>query len=136
MSDGMYELGAWRAAQATAAKNAQAAYDLLASLNQANANIDHLNGVVRDQAAVIAELRARIAALCTDVAVQAADAAGSRAVIKAFKEAHPNSPLLVDTGKRFADGDAKTRVTLVYEQGFDAAARQLGIVNPEQHRED
>ncbi|WP_431270785.1 hypothetical protein [Dankookia sp. P2] len=112
------------------------ARDAKAALTQANANIHYLNGVVDQQAAENAALKARIAALTTQMAVQQADVAGLRAVVGTFKQTHPNSHLLADTGRRFKDGDVKSQATLVYEKAFDTKARELGIQNPEQHRVD
>lgn len=124
-----YAVGAWQGARAAADHN-------LAELDQANANIDYLNRVTGQQQAQIAALQARITAMATQVALAEADAAGARAQVRAFNEAHPDSNLRVDSGRRYRDGDVKRVSTLVYEAAFDAKARELGISNPEQHRAD
>jgi uncharacterized coiled-coil protein SlyX len=103
---------------------------------QASADIDYLNAVVAEQEAQITELRERIVALATQVAVAKADFAGRDAQMKAFMSQHPDSPLLRDSGRRFRDGDTKTVSRLTFEAAFDAKAREMGIVDPEQHRAD
>jgi hypothetical protein len=62
--------------------------------------------------------------------------AGSRALTEAYKQAHSNSPLLSDSGSRFKDERSKSLGATTYKAAFDAKARQMGIVNPEQHRAD
>jgi hypothetical protein len=49
---------------------------------------------------------------------------------------HPQSPLVVDSGKRFKDGDIKTKGRLIYEATFDRILRGAGIADPTKHRAD
>lgn len=42
----------------------------------------------------------------------------------------------IPTGTHYADGTPKTRLTLVYEQAFDAKGRELGVEQPETFRAD
>lgn len=61
---------------------------------------------------------------------------GRDAQMTAFMAQHPDSPLLADSGRRFRDGDPKTKSRLIFEANFDAKARELGITNPAEHRLD
>jgi hypothetical protein len=132
VSDGMFE-GAMIGAAINARRQASS---LAATVDQANANIRYLNGVVAEQNAAIEQLQARIAQLSMQVAVKEADSAGTRAQLDVFKQTHPTSPALADSGRRYNDGDIKSVSRLAYEAAFDAKARQLGIVEPEQYRAD
>ena len=63
-------------------------------------------------------------------------AAGLEAQRTAYMEQHKDSPLLQDSGKRFRDGDVKTKARLIYEAAFDAKGREIGVENPDKRRED
>lgn len=131
ISQGMFE-GALMGHAINARRRAA---NLASTLDQANANIRYLNGVVAEYHAALEQLQARIAELSTQVAVAEASFAGRDAQMKAFMAQHPNSPLLADSGQRFRDGAPKTASRLLFERTFDAKAREMGIVDPEQHRE-
>lgn len=107
---------------------------LSADLEQANANIRTLNSMVAERDGEISHLR---------FALQNAqmEAVGRKAQVDAMMKLHSNSPLLTDSGKRFACSEAigkvKTRLRLIYEGAFDAfGASQLKIANPAGRRLD
>lgn len=79
------------------------------------------------------QANARIAELELALAVKTASAAGSVAVVEAFKASHPQSPLLVQDGT-FRNGAVRRRSNSIWARAFDEAARKLGISNPEAHR--
>ncbi len=83
-----------------------------------------------------ANLKAQVANLQLALLVKTAHAEGATAMYKAMKTTHPQSPLLVDTGKRFKDGDVKNKATLIYEGTFDRILREAGITDPTRHRAD
>jgi len=80
--------------------------------------------------------RAEIARLEDALAVKTASAAGFEAQTRAFAAQHPDSLLMVDSGKRYKDGDVKRKIRLIYEAAFDACAKTLGIMNPTSRRVD
>jgi hypothetical protein len=82
------------------------------------------------------KLEAQLAAAQLALAVKTADAEGAVAMYQAMKAAHPQSPLLADTGKRFKDGDSKTKARLIYEATHDRILREAGIADPAKHRAD
>lgn len=85
----------------------------------------------------VADLKAQLAAAQLALAVKTADAEGAVAMYQAMKAAHPQSPLLADTGKRFkASGNIKTKARLIYEATFDRILRGAGIADPVKHRAD
>lgn len=104
-----FEFGAWMAAEG-------AAGDALAALNRTNATIRRQN--------------ARIEELEAELAVAKANTAGRLAQFEAFEAMHPASPLLSDSGVKFANGTAKTKARLIFERIFDETARKLGIASP------
>lgn len=79
------------------------------------------------------KLEARIAELEDALAVKSAAAEGHAAVVEAFKAQHANSPLLVQEGV-LKNGNPRRKSTSIWIAAFDAAARKLGITNPEAHR--
>lgn len=81
----------------------------------------------------LADAQARIAELELALAVKTASAAGSVAVVEAFKASHPQSPLLVQDGT-FRNGSMRRRSNVIWAKAFDEVARKLGISNPEAHR--
>ena len=87
-------------------------------------------------AAHIGKLNDEIATLKWQVQLHEATIHGRDAQISAMKAEHPNSPLLAQSAKRFKDGEAKSRLRLIYEQTFDAALRKVGITSPGSFRED
>jgi hypothetical protein len=71
------------------------------------------------------------------LAVEKAHAEGLSAQKDAFAAAHPQSPMLADTGKRYkASGNIKTKGRLIYEATFDRICREAGIADPTKHRAD
>ena len=88
----------------------------------------------RDKAlAELADAQARIAELELALAVKTASAAGSVAVVEAFKVSHPQSPLLAQDGV-FRNGAVRRRSNVIWAKAFDETARKLGISNPLAHR--
>ena len=83
-----------------------------------------------------AKLEARIAELEDALLIKTAVHTGCLAQLKAFGAQHPDSPLMIDSGKRYKDGDIKRRVTLICEDAFDAALIKVGIKNPSSRRVD
>ena len=81
-------------------------------------------------------LEAQVANLQLALAVKTADAEGLRALKNAYAATHPQSPLLADSGKRYKDGDKKTRGSLIYEAAHDRILREAGITDPTKHRAD
>lgn len=85
-------------------------------------------------------LEAEIVDLSDKLAVEQAHSGGLKAVVDAFKLAHPDSPLLGHTGNAFTSPDVrgvpKRRYHLDYERAFDAQARKNGIANPASRRYD
>jgi hypothetical protein len=81
-------------------------------------------------------LEAQLAAAQLALLVKTADAEGLRALKNAYAATHPQSPLLVDSGKRYKDGDKKTRGSLIYEVAHDRILREAGITDPTKHRAD
>jgi len=91
---------------------------------------------LEDLAPHIGALKDEIATLKWQVQLHEATIHGRDAQISALKAEHPNSPLLAKSAKRFKDGEAKSRLRLIYEQTFDAALRKVGITSPGSFRED
>lgn len=60
--------------------------------------------------------------LMGEVALEKAHAAGREAQVDALLDAHPQSPLATDSGRKFKSGKAKTRIRLIYESTFDRIA--------------
>lgn len=84
----------------------------------------------------LADAQARIAELELALAVEKAHAVGMSAMKDAFKAAHPQSPVLADSGQRYKSGSVKTKGALVYAAAFDRILRDARISNPEQYRAD
>ena len=105
-----------------AAYNYGAMLGLRKSLNQANENQRNL--------------KAHIEVLQAEVAVLKSVEAGRLAQIEAWKKMYPDSPLLADSGIRFADGDKKSKIRLIFEQAFDTMAKKLGISDPVKRRQN
>ena len=86
--------------------------------------------------AQVANLQAQLAAAQLALVQKTAHAEGSLAMYRAMKAIHPQSPLLADSGKRYKDGDVKTKASLIYEATFDRICREAGIADPTKHRAD
>jgi hypothetical protein len=81
------------------------------------------------------ELAAEVAALKLKLAVAESDAIACTAQAKALLDDNPNTALRADTGIKFkSKPGTKSKLRLIYDQAFDAAAKQRGIANPEDHR--
>ncbi len=81
-------------------------------------------------------LEAQVANLQLALLLKTADAAGLEAHKTAFINAHPQSPVRADSGKRYKDGSIKTRGRLIYEAAHDRILREAGITDPTKHRAD
>lgn len=107
--------------------------DAIASLNQANATIEFLNDHVRVQADQIADLQRQLA-------IAHAESHARMAQVTAMNQAHPDSPLLKDSGHRFRSprfaGRMKTVLRRIYEHAFDSDADKAGLHNPSSIRLD
>lgn len=118
-----------------------AAYDAvmmarLRQTGQAHANtVAVANAEIAKAQRVVDELRARISQLEIDMKLVEAANAAAGAQVKALRAQHPQSPLLADSGHRSADGKAKSKLVVLWENTFDAALRKAGIANPERYRE-
>ena len=84
----------------------------------------------------MARLRAEVERLTLALAVEAAHAGGLDAWVDAIKAETPAIPSFADSGKRYSDGDVKSRGRLVYEEVFDRVARDLRISSPTDYRAD
>ena len=114
---------------------------LSTTIDQANANIDYANRVIAERNDEIARLREELNARNKEVQdfrlqaiVEMAGGEGQKAMFKAMKQAHPTSPMLADSGKRFKDGNVKHKAFLLYEEAFDRIIRDHQIANPETYR--
>jgi hypothetical protein len=91
---------------------------------------------LHEAAAHLGALKDEVATLKRQAQIDEAAIEGHVAQINALKATHPASPLLADSGKRFKDGDPKSKLRLVFEQTFDAALRKIGITSPGSFRVD
>ena len=92
---------------------------------------------LHEAAAHIGALKDEVATLKRQAQIDAAAYVARTAQITAMMAAHPDSPLLANTGKKFKKtGAPKSKLRLVFEEGFDSALRKGGIVSPEVFRED
>jgi uncharacterized protein (DUF3084 family) len=113
------------------------------SLQEANATIHRLNGLidqwdraVKQRDAIIEDQKARIAGLELALASKTAHGLGLEAYLAMFKAAHPGSPVLADSGKRYKNGAVKTAGAIAYEQTFDRYGAEKRITNFKQYRAD
>lgn len=79
------------------------------------------------------KLEAEVTDLMDKLAVEVSCSEGLRSALNAFKEQHPDSPLMRQAGT-FQSGNPKRAYHAFYEHGFDAKARSLGITNPVSRR--
>lgn len=84
----------------------------------------------------LAEMEKKLAQVELALSVEVANSGGLLAQLNAFKKEHSNSPLLQDSGKRFKDGDVKTRGRLIFESEFDRILESRRISNPSKYRVD
>lgn len=108
----------------------------LRQTGQAHANtVAAANAEIAKAQRIINEMNVRISRLELEAKLSDAANEGLRAQVKAMRDQHPQSPLLADSGQRSADGKAKSKLAVIWERIFDAAARKAGISNPERYRE-
>ncbi|WP_158933120.1 hypothetical protein [Acidisphaera sp. S103] len=82
-------------------------------------------------------LETRVSDLELALCVKTAHAGGLQAYLDEFKSAHPRSPVLADSGKRYKkSGNLKTVGSLLYERTFDRMAVEAGIASPLEYRAD
>jgi hypothetical protein len=62
--------------------------------------------------------------------------AGYNALRDALKAVAPSHPLVSNTGIRYANGEIKSGVRIVWEKAFDAKGVELRISNPKSRRND
>ncbi len=107
--------------------------------NRASAYADALeeaNQNIRDQNLTIATLRRELAETRLEFLVKEAHAEGLKAQLDGMKAAHANTPMLMDSGRRYKDGDIKTKSRLSYEATFDRILRDARISDPTKYRAD
>ena len=80
-------------------------------------------------------LRQEVLDLKVELVKKTAHGAGMKAYRDEFKNAHPNSPVLADSGHRYKNGDMKPMGVLAYEATFDRIFTENRISNPERFRE-
>ena len=114
------------------------------ALAEANATIDEAQAIIIAKNQRINVLNKSLADCTQEVhdfrlklIVKTAHAAGLDAYLDAFNRAHPNSPVLADSGKRYKEsGNIKTCGRTIYEEDFDRIISNHDIENPEQFRAD
>ena len=87
-----------------------------------------------------AEWKAYAEQLQDRLASAEAKLAGVTAIVMELKKLHPNSPLFQRTEIVYKRGEyagqQKSRSTLIWEQAYDAKAKELGIADPASRRDD
>ena len=114
------------------------------ALNRANANIDRAQGIINDLGAQVNHLNKSLADCTQEVhdfrlklIVETAHTAGLTTYLNAFKQAHPNSPVLADSGRRFKEsGNIKTCGRTLYEEEFDRVITNHKLERPTDYRTD
>jgi len=104
-------------------------------VDRANGEIEKANQIIERKNQIIEGLEARIAELELSLAVKTAHAGGMKAYRDDLRAAHPNSPRLAPSGKRYKDGTPKPIAALAYDSAFDRILRDARISNPEQYRD-
>lgn len=79
------------------------------------------------------KLEAEVTDLMDKLMVEVSCSEGLQMALDAFKEQHPDSPLMRQAGQ-FQSGNPKRAYHTFYEHGFDTKARSLGITNPVSRR--
>jgi hypothetical protein len=127
----------FESADAHAARTWQgAAWGLRAQADQNAENAAQWADNARQWKAHAKNLEAQLAAAQLALAVKTAHAEGLEAHKTAFINAHPQSPVRADSGKRYKDGSIKTKGRLIYEAAHDRILREAGIADPAKHRAD
>jgi len=104
--------------------------DAHGAVHEANAKIRHLNNRTLTAEAEVDRLRDMLEIAQSEIA-------GLVAQRTAFKNQDPNSPLLTDSGKRYAsDGKMKLAIRIILEKYFDEKAASFKISNPACRRDD
>ena len=100
--------------------------------------MDRMSGA--QQQNVAAEWKAHVEDLQEQLVLTQAQLKAALVVLNAYKEVHPTSPLHQTSNVVFTRGQnagkAKRQSTLIWEQAFDAAAKEMGISNPTALRDD
>lgn len=100
-------------------------------------NLNDVTAVARERRQRIEQLEAQLRETQLCLMVEQMHTAGLEAQRAHLKHLGANSPTAFEpSGKKYADGDSKSRLRVVYEAAFDAKGRQLGIANPAAHRAD
>ena len=113
-------------------------------------NLDEVMVYLRRERQQNANLRAQVAALNTEKAnlqqevlnlkvelvKKTAHGEGLTAQLNGFKAAHPMSPQLADSVRRYKDGNVKTVGRLTYEAAHDRIFAENRISDPERFRAD
>ncbi|MBB5693582.1 hypothetical protein [Muricoccus pecuniae] len=92
--------------------------------------------IAEDALARVAALQAEAKTAKWDLLVQKATTAGFRAQLDAMKAAAPDCSAMVDSGKRYKDGDIKTIGRIAFEEAFDATLRAHNVQEPAKYRVD
>jgi hypothetical protein len=98
-------------------------------------NADDAQAIINEKNERLVELLELVEQLQDKIALQKAGIAARDAQVIAFAEAHPDSPLLVHTGKVYPSGRKQTKAGVIFENAFDKKAREVGIQNPVSRRD-
>ncbi|TNC98650.1 MAG: hypothetical protein FD119_121 [Stygiobacter sp.] len=106
-------------------------------LAQANGCIDELVDGVNQRNARIAQLEAQLAEMQALLVKSESNAKACAAQAKALLDENPNTELMADSGVPYKSKPGnKTKLRRIYEEAFDAAARERGVAQPELIRVD
>ena len=110
---------------------------LVESLDSANETITKANRIIADKNAEIARLNRLLA---VEQANNTANIATTRSALEAIQEIAPGHDLLKNSGSTFKSGPRKGKpkstIRRIWESAFDSAAKERGIPNPTEERED
>ena len=114
------------------------------ALAEANATIDEAQAIIIAKNQRINVLNRSLADCTQEVhdfrlklIVETAHSAGLNAYLNAFKKAHPSSPVLADSGRRFEEsGNIKTHGRTLYEEDFDRVITNHKLERPTDYRTD
>ena len=81
------------------------------------------------------KLEKEIGELKWKLLVAEARAEGLKAYRNDLRAAHPNSPRLAPSGRKYKDGTPKPLAALAYDREFDRILTEARISNPEQYRD-
>lgn len=131
----MFEVDPSIGANAAASRNAFAAASNARLANRFEQAYEEWRAHAKALEQQLSDAQARIAELELALAVKTAHAGGMKAYRDDLRAAHPNSPRLAPSGKRYKDGTAKPVAALAYDAAFDRILRDARISNPEQYRD-